>query len=517
MHKSSAMPLQMSYKGHVKGLYMKKHIGVKIVIMIAAAFLISASKPSLDGRALVASSGELPPGLYVKAAAFLPGDTVLITNPAAKVSIEALVFGTFSPSEGVAVILSPEAADVLLITKDSNSIVQLTKSGGDTEHSVLAKAFDKASPPVSAEEPADDSVPYENYVKSEAPAKTEPVTPEVQDGKTADVVEPAEASVAIAQEPEPIAQTDTAETVSQTEVASGEAASAEVTSSEVTSLETVSTEAASSEAASSEASSPEESFETEQVFTPFADIASSKVPEPESAAENPPAEIPAETAELSAVPEEEPSPIAVSEAVYDEPLVETTVSSASDTETPIDEQPAESEVPLYTEAEQPLYTETEIPETEEAQSLSEPNILITAEDNPPVFEESVESDVDSVAPKNDLPDYFTSSQEDEASFNEKPLYSENVYFDTDSHLIDGIDAFGTGSYCIQLATYKNKAYIAEVFEKYGDKYPIRLLKSEKIPEAYQVLIGPLNKDEYPVILKRFVSRGFKDAFVRSVR
>jgi len=481
---------------------MKKHIGVKIVIMIAAAFLISASKPSLDGRALVASSGELPPGLYVKAAAFLPGDTVLITNPAAKVSIEALVFGTFSPSEGVAVILSPEAADVLLITKDSNSIVQLTKSGGDTEHSVLAKAFDKTSPPVSAQEPADDSVPYENYVKSEVPAKTEPVTPEVQDGQTSDVVEPAEASVPIAQEPEHIAQTDTAETVSQTEVASAEAASSAVTSKEV---------------ASSEASAPEESFETEQVFTPFADIASSKVPEPESAAENPPAEIPAETAELSAVPEEEPSPIAVSEAVYDEPLVETTVSSASDTETPIDEQPAESEVPLYTEAEQPLYTETEIPETEEAQSLSEPNILITAEDNPPVFEESVESDVDSVAPKNDLPDYFTSSQEDEASFNEKPLYSENVYFDTDSHLIDGIDAFGTGSYCIQLATYKNKAYIAEVFEKYGDKYPIRLLKSEKIPEAYQVLIGPLNKDEYPVILKRFVSRGFKDAFVRSVR
>ena len=509
MHKSSAMPLQMSYKGHVKGLYMKKHIGVKIVIMIAAAFLISASKPSLDGRALVASSGELPPGLYVKAAAFLPGDTVLITNPAAKVSIEALVFGTFSPSEGVAVILSPEAADVLLITKDSNSIVQLTKSGGDTEHSVLAKAFDKTSPPVSAEEPADDSVPYENYVKSEVPAKTEPVTPEVQDGQTADVVEPAEASVPIAQEPEPIAQTDTAETVSQTEVASAEAAAAEVTSSEVTSSETASKEVASSEAASSEASSPEESFETEQVFTPFADIASSKVPEPESVAENPPAEIPAETAELSAVPEEEPSPIAVSEAVYDEPLVETTVSSASDTETPIDEQAAE--------AEQPLYTETEIPETEEAQSLSEPNILITAEDNPPVFEESVESDVDFVAPKNDLPDYFTSSQEDEASFNEKPLYSENVYFDTDSHLIDGIDAFGTGSYCIQLATYKNKAYIAEVFEKYGDKYPIRLLKSEKIPEAYQVLIGPLNKDEYPVILKRFVSRGFKDAFVRSVR
>ena len=501
------MPLQMSYKGHVKGLYMKKHIGVKIVIMIAAAFLISASKPSLDGRALVASSGELPPGLYVKAAAFLPGDTVLITNPAAKVSIEALVFGTFSPSEGVAVILSPEAADVLLITKDSNSIVQLTKSGGDTEHSVLAKAFDKTSPPVSAQEPADDSVPYENYVKSEAPAKTEPVTPEVQDGQTSDVVEPAEASVPIAQEPEHIAQTDTAETVSQTEVASAEAASSAVTSKE----------AASSEVASSEASSPEESFETEQVFTPFADIASSKVPEPESAAENPPAEIPVEPAEPSAVPEEELSPIAVSEAVYDEPLVETTVSSASDTETPIDEQPAESEVPLYTEAEQPLYTETEIPEAEEAQSLSQPNVLITAEDNPPVFEESVESDEDFVASKNDLPDYFTSSQEDEASFNEKPLYSENVYFDTDSHLIDGIDAFGTGSYCIQLATYKNKAYIAEVFEKYGDKYPIRLLKSEKIPEAYQVLIGPLNKDEYPVILKRFVSRGFKDAFVRSVR
>ena len=466
---------------------MKKHIGVTIGIIIAAVFLTGASKPSLDGRALVASPGELPPGLYVKAAAFLPGDTVLITNPGAKVSIEALVFGTFSPSEGVAVILSPEAADVLLIAKGSNSIVQLTKSGGDTEHSVLAKAFDKASSTVPSEQPADDSVPYEDYVKSEIPAKTEILPPEAQDTQTAepsvrlgqqtDVPENIPEAVApekrnITSEPEHLAQVESAaEPVSEIE----------------------------------ESSSSEENLEEEQVFTPFADIADSQMPETEV-----PAEIPAESAVSSVPPEnEEDSPyIAVSESVYDEPVVETAELSALEPETPVEEQSPEQE--------QPLYAETENPEKEEVQSEAEPDILIAADDNPPVFEQSIESVDVSAGEKNDLPDYFTSSQDDEPSFTEKPLYTD-IYFDTDSHLIDSLGTFGKGSYCIQLATYKNRAYIAEVFEKYGDKYPVRLLKSEKIPDAYQVLIGPLNKDEYPVILKRFVSRGFKDAFVRSVR
>ncbi|MFC2420009.1 MAG: hypothetical protein ACFNOL_02895, partial [Treponema maltophilum] len=145
----------------------------KTITKIAASVLffllfVSASKPSLDGRAVVAPQGELPPGLYVKSATFLPGDTVLITNPAAKVSIEALVFASFSASDGIAVVLSPEAAKLLFIERGSNSIVQVTKNGGDMELSVLSKAYDAL--PLS-EEPAVEAVGAIEDVQPDRPAE----------------------------------------------------------------------------------------------------------------------------------------------------------------------------------------------------------------------------------------------------------------------------------------------------------------------------------------------------------
>jgi len=35
--------------------------------------------------------------------------------------------------------------------------------------------------------------------------------------------------------------------------------------------------------------------------------------------------------------------------------------------------------------------------------------------------------------------------------------------------------------------------------------------------AYQVLLGPLGRDEYGTVLERFKAKGFKDAFVRKIR
>ena len=480
------MRLRMQYRKHGKGLYMTKKTGLKISIIIAAVFFISASKPSLDGRALVASPGELPPGLYVKAAAFLPGDTVLITNPAAKVSIEALVFGTFSPSEGVAVVLSPQAADLLFITKDSNSIIQLTKSGRDTERSVLAKAFDAVPVEKESADKEDDSVLYEDYVKAEAGSAQE---------SPSETAFPAEDTGREA-EPEDIPET-------------------------------------------------EHILDDEQVFTPFADNpnAENKTMQDAEFAEKPQENIQENV--------EESLPAAgVSESVYEEPVVETAEAvpesevipedkAAPENETtPEDENASENEAEpeaavedAAAPAEEAVFaaggpliekssdeaTEPDSSETA-AESELEPNILIAAEDNPPAgLEDAGESVITDALDNDALPDYFTYSQEDEIPFAEKPLYDEHFDFDTASYLIDSLSVFGTGTYCIQLATYKNKAYITDVIKKYADKYPVRLLKSEKIPEAYQVLIGPLNKDEYPVILKRFVARGFKDAFLRTVR
>ena len=89
---------------------------MKRITLICCAVLISTtlfavSKPSLDGRAVVADEGILPRGLFAKTVGYLPGDSVSVTNPATGVTINVLVLGSLDPSSGVAILLSPEAAE----------------------------------------------------------------------------------------------------------------------------------------------------------------------------------------------------------------------------------------------------------------------------------------------------------------------------------------------------------------------------------------------------------------------
>ena len=463
----------------------------KTITKIAASVLffllfVSASKPSLDGRAVVAPQGELPPGLYVKSAAFLPGDTVLITNPAAKVSIEALVFASFSASDGIAVVLSPEAAKLLFIERGSNSIVQVTKNGGDMELSVLSKAYD-ALP--LAEEPAVEAVDAAEDVQPEPPVE--------------------------------IAETD--EVPAESASKKSELAEAQPAETEDVPAEEVPAEIAAAD---------EVPAESEEVTEDIVEVAAAPVAEEESAEPEIPADnedkneetalAEAQPAEPEEVPAEEvPVEIAESEEVIPEPD-EAPVEIAS-----ADEVPAESEEVIQ-EAEEPV---------------NEPNVLIAAEDNPPentesVFDEPiVETAVaDDTGNTETLPDYFAHVQEVPQEVSAEPVPAEAVPVVetppppvTDSkafaarnenlerYIIQNVREFGKGTYCIQLATYKDPANIAGFIEKYADKYPVRLASSERIGGAYQVLIGPLNKDEYPVVLKRFVAWGFKDAFLREIR
>ena len=424
---------------------IKKMIAKIAVSVLFLLLFVSASKPSLDGRAVVAARGELPPGLYVKSAAFLPGDTVLITNPAAKVSIEALVFASFSASDGIAVVLSPEAAKLLFIERGSNSIVQVTKNGGDMELSVLSKAYD--------------ALPLNEEPAVEAVGAAEDVQPEL---------------------PVEIAETDE-----------------------------VSAEIASEESALAEA-------EDTSVFTPFAEqsteeVAAAPVAEEESAEP----EVPAENEEVTQGAEEIEQPgTADSEG---EKLALADDKAADDSEV-AEVQSAES--------------------AEVEESVNEPNVLLAAEDNPPETTESVFDEpivetavADNTGNAETLPDYFAHTQEvpQEVSAEPVPVVETSHTSVNDSnafaarnenlerYIIQNVRDFGKGTYCIQLATYKDPANIAGFIEKYSDKYPVRLAYSEKIGGAYQVLIGPLNKDEYPVVLKRFVSWGYKDAFLREIR
>ena len=120
-----------------------------IFILLGLFCLVSAEvfKPSMDGRAVVAEFGELPVGLFGKSASFLPGDTVIVTNPATKISIEVMIFGGFDATEGIAIVLSPEAARELYINKGSNVIVQVTKKNDAyTESTILAKTLENYVP-----------------------------------------------------------------------------------------------------------------------------------------------------------------------------------------------------------------------------------------------------------------------------------------------------------------------------------------------------------------------------------
>ena len=440
----------------------------KTIAKIAASVLflllfVSASKPSLDGRAVVAPQGELPPGLYVKSAAFLPGDTVLITNPAAKVSVEALVFASFSASDGIAVVLSPEAAKLLFIERGSNSIVQVTKNGGDMELSVLSKAYDAL--PLN-EEPAVEAVGAIEDVQPEPPVE---------------IAETDEVSAEIVSEETALAAAEPTESSDAAEIAEAQPAESEQTS----------------------------------VFTPFAEQSTEEV------------------AAAPSVEEEsaEPEVPAESEGTNEE----TALAEAQPAET---EEVSAEEVPAEIAAADEVPAESEEATQEAEECVNEPNVLIAAEDNPPENTESVFDEpivetaiADDTGNTETLPDYFAHTQEVPQEVSAEPVpvvepppppvidskvfaaRNENL----ERYIIQNVRDFGKGTYCIQLATYKDPANIAGFIEKYSDKYPVRLAYSEKIDGAYQVLIGPLNKDEYPVVLKRFVAWGYKDAFLREIR
>ena len=105
----------------------------KVVSILAICFLLTSFSPSLDGRAVVVDDGVFPQGLFAKTVGYLPGDIISVTNIAGDTNVDLLVIGALDPSEGVAIMLSPEAAAAIGINKDSNSLVKITKRSNQDE------------------------------------------------------------------------------------------------------------------------------------------------------------------------------------------------------------------------------------------------------------------------------------------------------------------------------------------------------------------------------------------------
>ena len=113
-------------KNKIKNLF-------KILVVTAGCLMFASFSPSLDGRAIVVDDGVFPQGLFAKTVGYLPGDIISVTNIAGDETVDLLVIGALDPSEGVAIMLSPEAAQAMGIEKGSNNIVKITKRSGQEE------------------------------------------------------------------------------------------------------------------------------------------------------------------------------------------------------------------------------------------------------------------------------------------------------------------------------------------------------------------------------------------------
>ena len=397
-----------------------KKLFLTIGFVFAAGILFTAQSPSLDGRAVVADSGVFPKGLFAKTVGYLPGDTISVTNPANAERVDILVIGSLDPSDGVAIMLSPEAAQELNITKNSNNLVKLTKRNGNADEIANGSAV---IAPSSAE--------------SAAASEEKPLSQVIEDameiGIPVDVAE--KQAVAKAEEELADKMFDKAdEEIDAQEEAAAEEENA-VSKAEEAAIDEGSVEEAAAEAAAEEGAAE-------------AAVAASEYPEYEAVQDE------LVVDELAAADESDAADDIIEDTVIDEP---------------VDEFDAIVLVP----------SESKAPEAAEADEIP--------------AAESVKEDVAAVF----SPD-----------FDEKPakaVKSSGVSY------VNGYGGLADQKYYVQIAVYKSSENIEQIAGKYADRYPITVVQ---LDSKSPVLIGPLTVDEYGVVLERFKSYGFKDAFVK---
>ena len=74
----------------------------------------------------------------------------------------------------------------------------------------------------------------------------------------------------------------------------------------------------------------------------------------------------------------------------------------------------------------------------------------------------------------------------------------------------------SGKYYVQIATLSSAEKAQEIIDKYGSRYPLLFVPGGR-GGTHQVLVGPLNVDEYGSILEKFRAYGYKDAYPRKIK
>lgn len=518
---------------------MKKFLS-GILFLLISVFIFADSSASVEGVIEVAGKDDLPAGYFGKAAGYLPGDSVSITNPNTGITLQILNLGTLDASGGIAILISEESAKSLGIERNSGVKVKLAPRSGYFDETVSGNAvLDEKTLPAAKEEPVSDvsaepavqagpeaaSQPAENAAVSVEPAAPVAVAGVPLIADTEDSTEEENAEVA-AVEDEAETPVDEIDSEDETDFSDEEKLSAEPVEEEVSADDESSVEE-ETEPVIVEAPAPTEECEVpEEPYEDYESVEDGFL-ESKEAVEQP---SPAEESEVEAVTVEEPDPIEeetedlpeeeneelviVEEPQEEEPETPTEDETEEEAVTveepsPIEEDSAAEENQME-EVSEPEEVVAEPNAEPEAQSSGEsessdyaPIVLVPSEPEspePPV-DASIENEPIEIVPVESVPEEKKSEPE--------PLQTEYPVSIQD-YVVSSESALASNCYYIQIATMGNIKNIENILVKYS-KYPVSLIPAGK---NYRVLVGPLSVDEYGAVLAKFKNAGFKDAFVR---
>ena len=489
---------------------MKKILSLVFAVFTVAT-IFAAARPSVDGRAVVCEEGEMPKGLFAKTIGYLPGDSVTVTNPANGTTVDVLVLGSIDSGEGVAILLSSEAAEKLLIKKDSNVQVKITRRTGSIDESVSGTAVLTEESEENVSEPEAEQNIAESEENQDSVEFEEAETP-VEENKIS------ESDSEITECETPVEDTETVEpeNTEPVEENTGSKAESEVLEEKPEDIENENSEVFDADSFDEESEAPadeqkedlSESVETEEL-SETEDTNTENSPEPSEEDNSEKIDAPAPEAQ------KEPDGEIVEEKKPEN--LETEEDSASPESFSEDIENAETETSddITEDKEQSEHFESEALSKVDGTEIAEeyaPIVLTPSALNPPETEnENIEEESRDEPQK----EVFVPEQADEKV--------ESVSVVEENAEISGFESFVTtdaelkkGMYYLQIATLSNEENVANLTEKYGKKYPLALIKQEN-KNAYRVLVGPLNADEFGMIKERFESYGFKDAFLRKIK
>lgn len=520
---------------------MKKLFVVILSVLLSGTIFTSFS-PSLDGRAVVAPEGSMPKGVFAKTVGYLPGDSISVTSLSAKKTVDILVIGSIDSSEGVAILLSPEAAELLGLSKDANNVVKITKRSGQLDEAVAGTAVigGKVENDESDFEPEEIVSESENTAGAEEDSDSvEEISAEKAEGEENDdyaeeTVEP-ELVETVEAEENPAPETEIEPEVIDEAVPHG---SEDLENSAAESSE----EAVPSEPLESSDEIPEEKVSSKEDSVEPEKIDATDAPEEDGLSENSgeipvpveecPEEVepdeklePAEGDELSESVEkieatdepaaEEPEPEKESVSVDDDVVSEAPFEEESVSADELPEMNAENSEPVENERPEAVpYVESENVEAgplseENSEESYEPIVLVPAESNPP---ESAGKPAEVY--KNEASAKPAENKaEERAAEGKKPGASKKSL---EKYKVSSLKELESGKYYIQIAVLADENNLKNTVSKFEKQYPVTLVPLAS-GKATQVMIGPLGMDEYGTVLNRFKKSGYKDAFLRKIK